>query len=495
MGKRFALGALIITLLTAGATSTATLLEISDTAAIIEKGEKIPDIEGVLDDVDSGEPQTILLLGSDQRYVDRNDKDAARSDTILLVRLDPSKEATAVLSIPRDLMVDIPGYGRAKINEAYSFGGPRKTVETVRALLDFPINHVVNVNFGGFRDAVDRLGCVYADVDRRYFNDNNPPFASAGNYATIDIAPGYQKLCGSDALDYVRFRHLDTDFVRAARQQEFLRQAKAQFGLGKLFSSRKQLLRIFARYTQTDIRSTSAILRLLKLAFESASHPIRQVRFRGDIAGDEALSFVEVTEENLRRTRTEFLDPKVTREASGKRGSRRREAVRPERLARGIVADWAGGLSRVTGVRRKARFGVYYPGHRLEEGAYVEEPPRVYELRDRGGRRHRAYRIVVDAGEDLGQYYGIQGTTWTAAPILADPSETRVVGGRKLEIFYDGRRLRLVALRTRSAVYWVANTLSSTLSNAQMLDLAASLRRAGPGRTGPRANLRRRHEP
>ncbi|MEO6496551.1 MAG: LCP family protein [Solirubrobacteraceae bacterium] len=477
MGKRFALGALIITLLTAGATATATLLEISDNVSIIEKGEKIPDIEGVLDDVDSGEPQTILLLGSDQRYVDRNDKDAARSDTILLVRLDPSKEATAVLSIPRDLMVDIPGYGRAKINEAYSLGGPRKTVETVRALLDFPINHVVNVNFGGFRDAVDRLGCVYADVDRRYFNDNNPPVESVTNYATIDIAPGYQKLCGSDALDYVRFRHLDTDFVRAARQQEFLRQAKAQFGLGKLFDSRKQLLRIFARYTQTDIRSTPAILRLLKLAFESASNPIRQVRFRGDIAGDEALSFVEVTEENLRRTRTEFLDPKVTREAHG--SARRGEATRPGRLAKGMVADRAGGLSRVTGVRKKARFPVYYPGHRLAEGSYVDESPRVYGLRDRRGARHRAYRIVVDAGEDLGQYYGVQGTTWTDAPILADPSEKRVVDGRKLELFYDGRRLRMVALRTRSAVYWVANTLSSTLSNAQMLDLAASLRRVG----------------
>ena len=477
MLRRFALGALIITLLTAGATATATLLEISDNVAIIEKGEKIPDVEGVLDDVDSGDPQTILLLGSDRRYVDRNDEQAARSDTILLVRLDPSREATAVLSIPRDLMVDIPGYGRAKINEAYSLGGPRKTVETVRALLDFPIHHVVNVNFGGFRDAVDRLGCVYADIDRRYFNDNNPPFASAANYATIDIAPGYQKLCGSDALDYVRFRHLDTDFVRAARQQEFLRQAKAQFGLGKLFSSRKQLLRIFARYTQTDIRSTSAILRLLKLAFESASHPIRQVRFRGDEAGDEAFSFVEVTDENLRRTREEFLDPKVTRESSGKR--RRGEATRPGRLAKGMVADRAGGLSRVTGVRKKARFPVYYPGHRLAEGSYVDEPPRVYKLRDRGGARHRAYRIVVDAGEDLGQYYGVQGTTWIDAPILADPSETRVVDGRKLELFYDGRRLRLVALRTRSAVYWVANTLSSTLSNAQMLDLAASLRRAG----------------
>lgn len=480
MLKRFALGALIISVLTAGATATATLLEISEDVAIIAKGAKIPGIQGVLDDVDSGDPQTILILGSDRRYVDRNVKDAARSDTILLVRLDPSKEATAVLSIPRDLMVDIPGVGRDKINAAYSYGGPRKTVQTVRELLDFPINHVINVNFGGFRKAVDRLGCVYVEIDRRYFNDNDPPVASVGNYATIDIQPGYQKLCGSDALDFVRFRHLDTDFVRAARQQEFLRQAKDQFGIGEIFGSRKELLRIFARYTQTDIHSTSATLRLLKLAFESSKNPVREVHFRGDIAGDTTLSYVDITEENLAMTRAEFLHAKASKRSRRAGRKRPREARRGGRLARGMVADWAGGLSYVTGARKRARFGVYYPGHRLAEGAYVDEPPRTYAIRDRSGKRHRAYRIVVDTGE-LGQYYGIQGTTWKAAPILDNPSETRDVDGRKMELFYDGNRLRLVALRTDEGVYWVSNTLSQTLSNGQMLDLAASLRRAGGG--------------
>ena len=117
------------------------------------------------------------------------------------------------------------------------------------------------MNFGGFRRAVDRLGCVYTDVDRRYFNDNRPPFGGGGNYATIDVKAGYQKLCGQDALDFVRYRHFDNDLVRAARQQQFLADAKDQIGVGKLFSDRKALLRIFGRYTQTDISSGDAILR------------------------------------------------------------------------------------------------------------------------------------------------------------------------------------------------------------------------------------------
>ena len=79
----------------------------------------IPHISGVLDGVSAGGPQTILVLGSDRRFVDIKAKNPVRSDTIMLLRLDPSKGATAVMSIPRDLKVDIPGHGNSKINEAY----------------------------------------------------------------------------------------------------------------------------------------------------------------------------------------------------------------------------------------------------------------------------------------------------------------------------------------------------------------------------------------
>jgi LCP family protein required for cell wall assembly len=475
--KRFALGALIIVLLTAAATATATLLEITDDVQIIEQGAKIPGISGVLDNVSSGGAQTILILGSDRRFVDIKQHNPARSDTILLVRLDPGKPATTVLSIPRDLMVDIPGFGRDKINAAYADGGPRLTVETIRNLFHFPINHVINVNFGGFRRAVDKLGCVYVDIDRRYFNNNNPPAGGGGNYATINIQPGYQKLCGADALDYVRFRHLDTDFVRAARQQDFLRQAKDQLGLAKLFSSRKQLLRIFAAYTQTDIRSTQATLRLLKLAFESSHSPIREVHFRGDIAGDSTLSYVSVTPHNLALTRQEFLNPRPASTGGGQ-GRRSARGAHRARIAPGLIPDGRAARAYVAPVRRRTRFPLLYPKHRLAAGSYMTDPPRVYSIKDRAGHRYRAYRIVIFARQ-LGQYYGVQGTTWMAPPILDHPSETRVIGGRHLELFFDGSRLRLVAYRSKKAVYWVANTLSETLTNRQMLDIAGSLTSAG----------------
>ena len=477
MHRRFALGALLITVLTAAATATATLLEISDDVGIIKQGARIPGITGVLDDVDAGAPQTILILGSDRRYVDIKEKNPARSDTILLIRLDPSREATAVLSIPRDLMVDIPGVGRMKINEAYAHGGPRKTVQTVRELLDFPINHVVNVNFGGFRHAVDRLKCVYVDVDRKYFNDNNPPFGGGPDYATINVAAGYQRLCGQDALDYVRYRHFDSDLVRAARQQDFLRQAKDQVGVSRIFGDRKALLKIFGKYTQTDIRGTPAILRLLKLVAQSADHPVQEIHFPGE-AGP---TYVTTTPERLKRAIHDFLNAKGSTGPRGKAAPAKNTPHRKRTHAnvpRGLVLNKTLGEDQAIALATKVHFPVYYPKLLAARGNYRVPDRRAYNIYDRGHHKYRAYRIVAFAG-DIGQYYGIEGTTWSSPPLLDNPSETRTLNGRKFELFFDGGRLRLVAYRTKKAVYWVSNTLLQTLNNQQMLALAQSLTRVG----------------
>src|SRR3712207_2182039 len=176
-------------------------------------------------------------------------------------------------------------------------GGPRATVRKVKELMggSFPIHHVVNINFGAFSRAINRLGCFYVDVDRRYFNDNAPPVQSPTNYATIDLKPGYQKLCGQDSLDFVRFRHLDTDIVRGARQQHYLSEAKDQLGIDRLFRDREELLELFGRYTDTDIRSSAAVLRLLKLTYESTRSPLRRVNFRAELGQE----FVTISESNL----------------------------------------------------------------------------------------------------------------------------------------------------------------------------------------------------
>jgi LCP family protein required for cell wall assembly len=494
---RYLAAGCLIVLAAAGATATAGLLQVKEVADIISDNS-VPLPKGTanaLDDVPAGQPQTILVLGSDRRYIDEQEGNPVRSDTIILLRLDPERGATAIMSIPRDLKAEIPtkkGIVTDKINAAYAIGGPGLTVKTVKALLGIKINHVVNMNFSGFRDAVDRLKCVYVDVDRRYYNDNNPPNGSASDYATINIAPGYQKLCGAKALDYVRYRHFDTDLVRAARQQDFLRQAKDQVGVSKLLSDRNELLRIFAKSTQTDIRGTEAILRLLKLGYESAQNPVQEVHFRSDIGE----SYVTASPEQVKETVHEFLEGKASSGARGtpkpaagdaarrkKTERKKSSATYPGTFANPTQAEDQGIQVAVDLLKIRRAGGllkVYYPKLAATGSSYVSDlqSPRAYLIKDRGGHRYRAYRLVVRA-QGLGQYYGVEGTNWKAPPILDNPSESHRIRGRRFDYFYDGDRLRLISWRTRGAVYWISNTLLQTLTNTQMVGIAQSLALVG----------------
>jgi LCP family protein required for cell wall assembly len=179
-----------------------------------------------LDYVSPDKPAVALVMGTDHRYVDG--KDPGRSDTLMLVRTDPSTDIVSMLSFPRDLRVEIRCPGRGtwvdKINAAYATCGPSGPLETVKALTNVPINYLISVNFVGFIQVVNKLGGVYMDVDRRYFNNHTGPFG----YAAINLQPGYQKLNGKQALDFVRYRHTDSDLFRVARQQMFVRGAKEQ---------------------------------------------------------------------------------------------------------------------------------------------------------------------------------------------------------------------------------------------------------------------------
>ena len=117
----------------------------------------------------------------------------------------------------------------------------------MKQITGLQVNHLVNVDFTGFARAVNAIGCVYVDVDRRYY------IAPNTGTSEINLQPGYQALCGFDALSFVRYRHTDTDIVRAARQQEFLRQARAKVPPTRLIEDRNKLVHIFTPYTSSDI--------------------------------------------------------------------------------------------------------------------------------------------------------------------------------------------------------------------------------------------------
>src|SRR5438270_9492960 len=223
MHKRFLLAAAAIVLLSGGATATVALNTVSGIAAEVFPNT-IPVPKGVVTPVYSGGPQTFLILGSDrrQRAKDAFDRsDPPHSDTILLVRFDPEQGQTSVVSIPRDLLVNITTpkgqvYANEKINAAYTIGskiggtrgGMLLAAETIKKEV-FPgltLNAIVDVNFRGFMRVVDSLGCAYVNVDHRYLGGGS----LGENFSAINLQPGYQKLCYENALSYVRFRHFDS---------------------------------------------------------------------------------------------------------------------------------------------------------------------------------------------------------------------------------------------------------------------------------------------
>ncbi len=174
-----------------------------------------------------GQPTIALIVGSDKR-VGPEAAETGHSDTLMLLRADPINESISMLSFPRDLRTEIVCHNHVtyvdRINAAYGVCGALGALQTVKHLTGLPINYLMTVDMRGFRQIVDRVGGVWIDVDRRYFNKN---VGTAGtNYTNINLKPGYQKVSGWRALEYVRYRHTDSDLYRVARQQQFVKSLK-----------------------------------------------------------------------------------------------------------------------------------------------------------------------------------------------------------------------------------------------------------------------------
>jgi len=185
--------------------------------------------------VPPSQPAVGLLIGYDARAgVDSFGAAGSRSDTIMLVRADPQQNTLTLFSFPRDLVVPIYCHNQTtpittdRINSAWTSCGPAGTLNTVEKLTGIPVNYLITIDFHGFKLLVNKLHGIYIDVDHRYLNTVGGP----NGYATINLEPGYQLLDGQQALDFVRFRHTDSDLYRVARQQLFIESLKDRLATG-----------------------------------------------------------------------------------------------------------------------------------------------------------------------------------------------------------------------------------------------------------------------
>ena len=193
---------------------------------------------------------TILVVGADENRDNRKRvvDTMARTDTILVAQVDFVNQRINALSIPRDTLVRIPRHGWGKINSAHALGGHKLLVETVSNLLgNLQIDHVVIVSYKAFEEAVDALGGVTIEVEKRMVYHDN------WGDLHVDLHPGVQRLNGKQALGYVRFRHTDSDFHRIERQQKFIRAVKERLKDPSVWMRAPQVLAAGLRHTRTTM--------------------------------------------------------------------------------------------------------------------------------------------------------------------------------------------------------------------------------------------------
>jgi hypothetical protein len=266
-------------------------------------------------------------------------------------------------------------------------------------------------------------------------------------------------------------------------------------GFKKLLSisDRDRLARAFSRYFRYDqnVTHTKEIFSLLKLGiFLAQQHPtVHKLGFPIHEAPNPAIDTrLFWNKDEIAKLARNFMDAKgsaspaptatpspAERATLRSRRKRNKKHTNPSTIP-GLVDARVQGEDQAVLADPKLDFPFYFPALRNSTGLYAEPKPRIYTIRDETGKKHQAYRIVIDKGP-VGQYYGIEGMTWKSPPILDNPDQRRTVDGRQLLIYRDGRAIRMVAWRTKRAVYWLSNTLTKDLTNRQMLGIASSLRR------------------
>jgi LCP family protein required for cell wall assembly len=341
-------------------------------------------------------PANALVIGYDHRPEDGTAP--SRSDTVMLVRADPNAETISTLSFPRDLIVEVrcPNGGRSidRINAAYSYCGPEGTLETVRALTNLDFHYIITINFDGFRKVIDRLGGVWIDVDRRYHNPRG------GEYAEINLWPGYQRLRGWQALDFVRYRHFDSDLYRVARQQAFVKAVKqavnARFQPGtvpKIVGALRNNVEIGQATGEVELPT---LIRYALFGYGLPSGHFYQVKLGGLTGMNELHS----DQSSINSAVAEFVKPDVDAPEKAtavafRRRARLRSGPNPRNVS--VVALNGNG---VPGAAANASYQLGQRGYRVigpPEGLLANAPKRVFRTQvyfsDKLGARVAAARI------------------------------------------------------------------------------------------------------
>jgi LCP family protein required for cell wall assembly len=206
-------------------------------------------------------PMTILILGTDITFDAVTGEPIpeinGRTDTILLMHIDPMRYKMYLLSIPRDSLVEIPGFGWQKINAAHVFGGVGLTEKTIEKLTGIKVDYFIKVNPYASIKLVDLLGGINVYIDKDMY------YVDRAQNLTINLKQGWHKLAGKEAEGYIRFRHdFLGDIGRIGRQQNLLQTVFRSFTRPSNLLKAPYAFNIARRYIQTDL----PLLKIIRLA-------------------------------------------------------------------------------------------------------------------------------------------------------------------------------------------------------------------------------------
>jgi LCP family protein required for cell wall assembly len=383
-----------------------------------------------------------------------------------------------MLSIPRELQVTFTAPNGEvitnRINSAYTYGyeenggtsgGVKLMYETIKDVLGITVNHVFVTNFPDFKRAVNEMGCVYMTVDRRYYHVNEP---GGEQYFEINLPPGYQRLCGQQALEFVANRHEDSSLTRDARDQRFLLSVKAQYGPTAL-ENREKFERIFGKAVETDLQGTEQVLELLELLAESAGKPVRQVPFHVNLLA----TYDTASQQQIEESVHSFLHG--TAAIPSHSLNSRVRSVHPRAVpaspSLGLTPTPSAASAEARALAANLPFAVEAPRYQQTTAEASPDTLRRYDILGTDRQLYPAYVLVIDHG-GLGEYYDVEGTTWSEPPLLAHPTSQVHLGSRTYDLFYDGENLKTIAWHEAGNSYWVENTLTNAISPQVMAAIA-----------------------
>ncbi len=235
-----------------------------------------------------GERVTVLLLGADTRPENRGFA-RPRTDSIMLLMVDPEMNVAGVLSIPRDLYVDIPGYGLNRVNTAYVFGGGELAKETISYNLGVHVNFYVLIEFDAFITLIDEIGGIDVYVPYTIYDDTFPDMNYG--YDPFYIEAGMHHMDGETALKYARTRHTDNDFYRARRQQDVLLAIRDRVLSLNMLPRLIQRAPVLYNTLSTSIQTDMTLENMIALAQLAEDVPRENIR-TGVVDSDYTMSYV-----------------------------------------------------------------------------------------------------------------------------------------------------------------------------------------------------------